>query len=279
VSWGTCDERAVIASEPFRVASTDGCPLAATLFRPRPTRAVKQVVLVCSAMGVRQTFYYDFAEYAAERDRAVITFDYRGVGESAPARLRGFRADLVDWGRRDVAAMIGHARSEFPDLPLSVVAHSVGAQIFGLAPNNGEVRDLLGLGSQSAYWGHWTGLRGLRVGLLFHLIIPVLSPALGYFPARWFGLGQDVPRDVARMWAYWGRHPDYVLGRIGDDQREGYRRFAGRVRAVTASDDVMAPPAAVRAMLDFYPAARREFRLVRREDSEIMIRGSRHGRR
>ena len=252
----------MIASEPRRVPSTDGYPLAAAVFRPPAPRAIQQVILVCSAMGVRQTHYFDFAEYVAERGRAVITFDYRGIGSSAPPRLRGFRADLEDWGRRDVAAMIDQARREFPEARLSVVAHSVGGQIFGLAPNNGEVQDLLALGSQSGYWRHWTGAWRLRVWLLWHLFIPVLSPTLGYFPAPWFGLGRSIPAGVARMWAHWGRHPDYLLGRIGDGGREGYQRFAGRLRALTASDDVIAPAPAVQAMLQFYPAARREFRLV-----------------
>ena len=157
----------MIASEPRRVPSTDDYPLAATVFMPPATRHVEQVVLICSAMGVRQSYYYDFAEFVAEQKCAVITFDYRGVGSSAPASLRGFSADLEDWGVRDITAMIDMARREFPEAPLSVVAHSVGGQIFGLAPNSGEVRDVLAVGAQSGYWRHWTGASRWRVWLLW----------------------------------------------------------------------------------------------------------------
>jgi predicted alpha/beta hydrolase len=263
----------MIASEPRRVASTDGYPLAATVFWPARQEAAEQVVLICPAMGVRQTYYFEFAEFVAGRGVRVITFDYRGIGGSAPSRLRGFHGGLEDWGRRDMTAMIGEARRERPAARLSIVAHSVGGQILGLAANSGEVRDVLAFGAQSGYWGHWTGAWRWRVWLLWHVLIPVLTPVFGYFPASWFGLGRGIPREVARTWAYWGRHPDYVLGRIDAVGREGYRRFAGRIRGVTASDDTFAPESAVRALLGFYPAARSELCVLRPADLDLAAIG------
>ena len=94
----------MISSEPQRIVAGDGFSLASTVFRS-PDRAVEQVVLIAGAMGVRQVHYYDFAEYVALTGCAVITFDYRGVGGSAPESLRGLDADLEDWGRRDLATM------------------------------------------------------------------------------------------------------------------------------------------------------------------------------
>ena len=224
-------------------------------------------------MGVRQSYYRDFADHLAERGRAVITFDYRGIGDSAPRRLRGFPGRLDQWGRCDIAAMIGHARNDFPDARLSVVAHSVGGQVLGLAPNVGEVQDVLALGAQSGYWRHWSKGMRLRVWLLWHLFIPVLSPLVGHFPSSLFGLGRSIPRDVARQWAYWGRHPDYVLGRVGQSDRRRYSSFGGRLRALTASDDWIAPERAVRALLGFYASARTEFRLVRPAELDLTAIG------
>jgi predicted alpha/beta hydrolase len=213
-------------------------------------------------MGVRQVYYYEFAEYVAERGVAVITFDYRGVAGSAPKRLRGFPARLEDWGKLDIAALIAHARRTFPDLPLSAVAHSVGGQVLGLSPNVAELRRVLAFGAQSGYWRNWSGFDRLRVWLLWHLFIPLLAPVFGYFPSRWFGLGRSIPRDVARQWAYWGRHPRYVVGRVTDEERAGYERYAGRIRSLTADDDWIAPERAARGLLDLYPAAQRELKLV-----------------
>lgn len=253
----------MIASEPFRVTTDDGYSLAATIFRPPATQAIDHVVLICSAMGVRQAYYYDFAEYVAERGCAVITFDYRGVARSAPERLRGFSARLQDWGQLDISAMIAHAREAFPDLPLSAVVHSVGGQVLGLAPNITELKSVLALGAQSGYWGHWDGSDRLRVWSLWHLIIPTLSPLMGYFPSRWFGLGRNIPRDVARQWAHWGRHPRYLMARIPEQERQGYARFTGRLRSVTASDDWIATERGSRALLEFYSSAQGEFCLAR----------------
>jgi predicted alpha/beta hydrolase len=263
----------MIASEPIRVEASDGFALAATVFRPPSIRTVRQVVLVCSAMGVRQSYYFDFAECLAERGLAVITFDYRGVGSSAPSRLNGFRADLEDWGRLDVAALIDLARREFPSIRLSVVAHSVGGQVFGLAPNCSEVSDVLAFGSQSGYWRHWRGAWRLRVWCLWYVAIPLLSRTMGYFPAGWFGLGRNIPSGVAQRWAHWGRHPDYVVGRVDAAGREGYRCFAGRLRLLTSEDDLIAPVPAARALLEFYPAARREFRIVRPAECDVAAIG------
>jgi len=255
----------MISSETQRVSSSDGYPLVATVFRSL-AHPVEQVVLIAGAMGVRQIHYYDFAEFVAEPGCAVITFDYRGVGSSAPASLRGFEADLEDWGRRDLAAMIDYATTLFTGRRLSLVAHSVGGQLLGLAASAGAVSRVLALGSQSGYWRHWAGLYRWRVWLLWHVVIPLSTRLFGYFPARRLGLGEDLPRGVACRWAFWGRCPQYVIGRIDAPSRLGYRQWQGRLRALTAEDDTFATEASVRAFIDFFPAARTEFGLLRPRD-------------
>ena len=252
----------MISSEPQRVLCSDGYPLAATVFRS-PGRVVEQVVLICGAMGVRQIHYYEFAEFVAESGCAVITFDYRGLGSSAPGSLRGFDADLEDWGRRDLATMIDHAGALFAGRPLLLVTHSVGGQLLGLAANIGAVSRVLALGSQSGYWRHWSGVHRFGVWLLWYLVIPLSTRLFGYFPARRFGLGEDLPREVARRWAFWGRCPHYVIGRLDAASRSGYRQWRGRLRALTAEDDTFATETSVRAFIDFFPAARTEFGLLK----------------
>jgi predicted alpha/beta hydrolase len=252
----------MITREPFRIIAADGYSLAGTVFRSSKAEPLRRAVLICSAMGVRQAYYRDFADFAAEQGCGVITFDYRGVADSAPKRLRGFRGRLQDWGRLDISAMIAHTRETFPALPMSAVVHSVGGQVLGLAPNVDQLESVLALGAQSGYWRHWDGLDRWRVWLLWHLLIPVLAPLMGFFPSRWFGLGRSIPRDVARQWAHWGRHPRYVVGRSSDEQRAGYKRWAGRMRLVAASDDWIAPERAARGLLELYSGADRQFRLA-----------------
>ena len=189
-------------------------------------------------MGVSYRYYAAFASFVATRGCVVVVFDYRGICDSRPSSgLRGFRADLQDWAREDIAGVIDWARRRYPATPLAAVAHSVGGQLLGLAPNVEEFPAVLALGAQSGYWRHWSGLWKLRVFVLWHLAIPLVTPLFGYFPSRLFGLGRNIPAGVAQEWAHWGRHPDYVVGRVNDEERRRYEGYSGRIRALTAIDD------------------------------------------
>jgi predicted alpha/beta hydrolase len=57
-----------------------------------PSTPVRASLVLPSAMGVAQHFYAKFAEWLAGQGYFVVTFDYRGIGLSAPASLRGASA-------------------------------------------------------------------------------------------------------------------------------------------------------------------------------------------
>jgi predicted alpha/beta hydrolase len=82
----------------------------------------------------------------------------------------------------------------------------------------------------------------------------------GYFPARLFGQGEDLPGGVALEWASWCRHPGYIVGALG--AQEAYARFAAPIRAYSITDDRYAPLKAVEAFLEFYPNAVRNVERV-----------------
>ncbi len=44
--------------------------------------------------------------------------DYRGIGASLRGPLRDARANLLDWGERDIAAVIAWISSEYPEAKL-----------------------------------------------------------------------------------------------------------------------------------------------------------------
>ncbi len=249
-----------MAEVSLTIAARDGYPLAATLFRP-PVRA-SQVVLLTGAMGVPRTFYDHFARYLAANACAVLTFDYRGIGGSRPDSLRGFDASLRDWGERDIAGAIDWLCTECGETSLSVVSHSVGGQILGLAENVGRVQRLVAVAVQSGYWRHWDFPRRLQIAWLWYVGIPVVTPLLGFFPSRLVGLGRSLPRDVAREWARWGRDPDYLHGRFAPATVRHFSEFTGRILAYCFSDDPIAPRRAVEAYLPRYGNARLEVRHV-----------------
>ncbi len=130
--------------------AADGYELAVTRFEARaPAFAT---LVLAGAMGVRQDFYAPLAQFLAENGVHVLTFDYRGMGWSRPATLRGFDADVSTWVERDLGAMLREAKGRAPDLPLCLLGHSLGGQILGVAPGNGDVRGAVTVTAGSGYY-------------------------------------------------------------------------------------------------------------------------------
>jgi predicted alpha/beta hydrolase len=227
------------------LVARDGVVLRGTLYGEGNEHAL----VIAGAMGVPRRYYDAFAQHAAARRFAVLTFDYRGMGESSANDPR-----LQEWGTHDIAAAIEF----FGSRRVTLVAHSVGGQVAGLAHNLGRAESLVFVASQSGWWRHWDGVRRLGVGFLW-LTMPTLSRILGYFPTRLFLLGpQNLPRGVALQWAEWGRNPRYVWGSGLD--LSGYAAYRGPVLAWSFADDGIAPPRAVDAQLREYPNARIDHR-------------------
>ena len=232
----------------------DGYRLAGTLYRPKTPN--RRAVLFQAAAGVKQEFYGKFAAYLATRGFTALTFDYRGIGRSRPARLRGFRARMRDWAEQDIAGALDYLARATHGARLIGIGHSFGALAFGLVPGNERYVSALTVGAQSGYWKHWRGAGRAGMWLVTHVVLPGVSRLMGYLPARWLGQGEDLPSGVAREWASWCRHPGYIVGALGAE--EAYARFTAPIRAYAIGDDAYAPPAAVEAFLGFYPNAPRK---------------------
>ena len=119
--------------------STEGATLALHTYRPGAGGTTVGAVVIGAATGVRQDYCRPFAEWLATQGYAVMTFDYRGMGDSrAPAQsLRGFEADLLSWVRDydlvidallSVAAGSGYWRDNAPQLRCMDPRYLVGAE-------------------------------------------------------------------------------------------------------------------------------------------------------
>jgi predicted alpha/beta hydrolase len=233
--------RPLVRVEPVTVAARDGYPLAATLFAaPNPTAPV---VLVGSATGVPRVFYARFARFLACRGLSALTVDYRGIGGSAPTRLRGFRASMADWGRLDLAGALDWIEAHRPTSQRLFVGHSVAGQLLGLVPDADRLAAAWLVGSQHGYVRNW-GARDRAWLIAFWCALPALVGTLGYLPAWALGGGEDLPAGVAREWAAWAMHPDYVIG-LHPDARDGYARLTMPITLVGIEDDFYAPGRAI----------------------------------
>lgn len=254
----------------LELRAEDGLELGATLREPAGEPAC--AVLVNPALGVRRRYYGRFAAFLAERGAAVLTYDQRGIGDSRPASLRGFEARMTDWGRLDTEAALRALVERFPGVPLRVVGHSAGGQLLGLAPTAGRVDRALFVACQSAWKGHWDGLRYLWIASVWHVAVPVATALIGKLPGSLTG-GEAIPAGVAREWARWGRHPDYLLSEGGSERRRAYAQLRLRIRSLAIDDDAYAPLRAVESLLTFYGGAGSELRRVAPADAGVRSLG------
>jgi predicted alpha/beta hydrolase len=245
-------------SEAVEIETSDRVRLGATLYRPRG--ATTRAVAIQAATGVKQTYYADFAAYLAERGFGVLTYDYRGIGRSKPASLKGYRATMRDWATRDIPAAFDFLECAVPGARLMAVGHSFGGQIYGLLPRPERIAAALLVGAQSGYWRHWRGARRAAMWAVTHAFIPAITRLNGYAAASRIGMGEDLPAGVALEWVRWCRHPEYLVGALG--AHADYARFRAPLRIVAPTDDRYAPLPAVEALLRLYPSAPGEIRRV-----------------
>ena len=86
-----------------RQIDAQGHRLAASVFEQPDSDTA---VLVNAATGVPRQFYKYFATYLRDHGWTAVTWDYRGIGGSAPRTLRGFDVRMRDWALVDMPTVI-----------------------------------------------------------------------------------------------------------------------------------------------------------------------------
>ncbi len=240
------------------VRALDGYELGASLFTPRRAGPVHRVAVLHGGAGIPALRYRHFARYLAAAGIPVLTYDYRGMGRSRSAALRGFRASFEDWAEYDVAGAIAWLRGQFPRAEMTGIAHSIGSLLAGGAENADEQARLVMIGPHTGYYGDYIQRYRLAMSALWHGVMPALAVLLGYFPARRLGLGEDLPEKIALQWA--GRRSPELrpVGTAPDDKRVHalLDRCAALQRPlllISVSDDAFSTAAGSRRLLSYYP--------------------------
>lgn len=244
----------------LRIPARDGFKLAATLFEPAGgwNEGKDALVLISPATAAPRSYYEPFARFLSDRGFAVLTYDYRGMGESRPKSLRGFRASMHEWGEEDLAGAIAWAVRHVQPSRLLGVGHSVGGQVVGLAENNERFDALMTVASQSGWYGHWPESKRRSLAFRWRVSVPLISRIFGYVPGS-LGIKEDLPGGVAREWAAWCRRPGFLLDGH-PERRAGFERFGRPILAWSFEDDHFAPRPAVEWLLRLYGNAPVEHR-------------------
>ncbi len=247
----------------LRMQAADGMGLGGQMWRHAGPSRMRPVVVIAPATSVHSRYYGRFAEYLFEQGFDVLTFDYRGIGLSRPPSLRGFRADWVDWGEKDLDAALRHAEAECPGQPLHVVAHSIGGFAIGLAPANARIRRIVTVGAQYAHWRDYDRAARARMIVKWHLVMPALTALFGYFPARRLGWMEDTPAGVVRDWSRMAarfedsvRPRQFVAGaREADLLVQRFSQVTAPILAIGLDDDPHGTPEAIRRLLAYFTAS------------------------
>jgi predicted alpha/beta hydrolase len=239
-----------VFTDDIMVPAADGYALGATLFLPRAAKS--HAVLINSATATPRKIYRGFAGYLARRGCAVLTYDYRGIGDSRqkavegynqPRSLVGFKASMSDWAALDITAAVAWMRERYHHLPLGYIGHSFGGQALGLLADNGEVSRALLIASQAGYWRLMASPERYRVYVMLNFVGLPLARLLGYMPG-WAGIGEDLPKGVFQQWVDWVMSPHYLF-----DSRlaalQNFPKYRGALRAICLSDDPWATRPAV----------------------------------
>ena len=236
------------------LSAADGYPVTAIRY---PTRSPARAhLIVAGAAGVAQRFYRRFAEHAASVGYSTMTFDYRGVGLSAPTTLEGFEMDYFDWGRFDLAAAVDAMSA--PTLPLYIVGHSFGGHLFGLLPDHERVTAFYTFGTGAGWHGWMPPLERAKVLAIAEIVGPALTRWRGYLPLNVLGLGEDLPLGFYERWKRWCHSPNYFFGDLAVRHlTEGFDRIRAPLMAVNAIDDRWAPPRSRDAFIAGYRNAAR----------------------
>jgi len=240
-----------IEKEEVAIPATDGFLLTGAVYKPQDAGR-NAVILMNAATAVPHRFYGRLATFLAEAGYTVITYDYRGIGDSRPASLRGFDLRARDWPEKDMAGVIDWAREQFTPHRLFAIGHSIGGQVMGLVPNGRHVDAMVTMSAQSGYWRLQGGYQKAAVAFHVHVTFPLLAHLFGYMPWSWFGSAQDLPKGVALDWARWCRHPRYLLGDLSLPLHR-YADFTAPVLAYSFDDDDWGTARSVNAMMTAYP--------------------------
>lgn len=241
---------------PTTIVASDGFPIAAT--RYLTSGPSEGVALIAPGAWFRQCAYEQFARYLASRGLEAVTWDWRGMGNSRyEAGKRDRRLSMRAWAWNDYEAMLTWGSKRSGRNPLVLVAHAFGGQALGLASSAALVQRAVFVGAAEVAHLPSGRLRRWARSILWHAGVPALTRILGGLPLSLAGNCEDLPAGVARDLARWSRSPAYF------GHWEGHSRLAIPILSFSFSDDPIASPEAVEALLRRYSGAERQHRLLR----------------
>lgn len=230
----------MIGSEIIR--TRDGRKLMLTVYKPGKEN--KSVLVIGPSALCTQDIYRDLALYLTHLNYTVISFDYRGTGLSAAKSLRGDGAQLHQWARLDLDAVLLYAKNAHPEKELIFLAHGISGELTGLAAASQYINRLVLINAALTCAALWP-LKGRIRKAMTKSMIPPLNFMFGYFPGiKWLKLPR-LPKGVMSEWANWCNRSNGVFDVFPDNN---YRKLQVPVLSMSFTDDWNSPSKAVSSL-------------------------------
>ncbi|MCB0842863.1 MAG: alpha/beta hydrolase [Bacteroidetes bacterium] len=216
-----------------------------------PTQSQPEyAVIMNSATGAKQSYFRYFAAYLAEKGILVITYDYSGIGQSAPESLVGYQTDLVQWGEDDMDAVVNFVVENYTYKKLVFVNQSVGGQIAPLCPSIHRIDGMVNVACSLPYWKLWPFPQ--RFVVLFNsLVMFPITALFGYFPGKKMGIMENLPKEVGRQWMRWVQQPHYLFDSV-EGATEKFASLTFPLISYSFDDDTTSPKNTIEALNVYY---------------------------
>ncbi len=232
--------------ESSTIRTKDGCTIGMKVFIHEPVQG--KVILIGPSALTTQTHYQELAVFLQSQGYPVITFDYRGVGISAPISLKGFKARLHQWAIQDIDAVIRYARNQYPGQEIVYIGHGLGGEMIGLSPASQYISRLVLVNSSLTCKKLWPFRNKLRISFLKSLV-RTSSALFGYFPGRHVGISANLPKGVMHEWLDWCSNANGLFDQF---PANNYRKLDIPLLAFSFSDDWRSPRRAVQELLHYF---------------------------
>ncbi len=204
------------------------------------------VTFIClPAMGVRASFYENFAENLSELNYNVVTADWRGQGKSS---VRASRAH--DFGYEDIIGdikeTIDYANAWFPNTKKVIVGHSLGGQLGSLYASRyaDEISGLILITSCNVHYKGWEKGTAMKLRFAGNVFYPV-SRVIGHFPGIKIGFGGKEARTVMKDWCSNALSGKYEIANSSYDYESALNKMSKPVLSISVENDTLASKRAV----------------------------------
>jgi predicted alpha/beta hydrolase len=238
--------------EKVKFKAIDGYELAGIWVTPIEEH--QGAIIINAATGVKKEYYLKFAHYLVQNGYQVLLYDYRGIGGSAPADLKGFTATMHEWGTLDMNAALNYVIHEKNADSVIWIGHSIGGQMMGLLEQRHKIKKVIAINCSIGYWRYFTFPYSIMTFLLWNTIGPLLTAIYGYAPMGKMGWGESLPKGVYLEWRKWCLSKKHFTSFLKENYRKAtFEDFAQPIIAISSDDDYIANAKTIKHFLAFYP--------------------------